>query len=396
MAEAKKIKGSFQKLGWLGTGLVALSIVAAACSSNNASSPTTTKAGSTTQAGGSGQNVTSELQSLEKPPTGSVALQETGSTLLFPLFQLWAPAYNSAYSNISVTPAGTGSGTGIAQAAAGAVQIGASDAYLSSFQVTKYPGLLNIPVAISAQQINYNIPNFTGKLQLNGSVLSAIYQGKITNWNNSKIAAINPGVKLPNLPIVPLHRSDGSGDTFLFTQYLSKSDANGWGNNYSYNTTWTGPAISSALAENGNGGMVSGCKATPGCIAYIGISFLDQTNADGLGEAYVANASGKYMQPDASNIEAEVNSLVGQTPANQAMSLIYGPDAGGYPIVNYEYAIVSSNQSDANTAKAVAAFLAWCMDPANGGQTSYLSKVHFEPLPSQALSQAVTQLKQIH
>ncbi len=370
---------------------MAFGLFLSACSSTNSSTTTSQTSSSATTSG----NVGSQLSSLEKPPSSTVALSETGSTLLYPLFQLWAPDYNKAYSNISVTPSGTGSGTGIAQSATGAVNIGASDAYLSSGQVSQYPGLLNIPLAISAQVIEYNIPGFNGKLNLDGKVLSDIYQGKVTNWNSSEIAAINKGVNLPNLPIIPLHRSDGSGDTFIFTQYLSDADPNGWGQSISYGTSWTAPATSDALAENGNGGMVTGCQATKGCIAYVGISFLDKATSDGLGEAYLGNKAGTYLQPNAQNIQTEVDSFSGKTPPSQAQSLVYGSASQGYPIVNYEYAIVSSNQSSSTTAQAIKAFLAWCMDPAHGNASSYLDQVHFIPLPTASLSQSVAQLGKI-
>ena len=161
---------------------------------------------------------------VESPPSGSISLTETGSTLLYPLWNLWVPAYTSKYPNVAVTTAGTGSGTGITDASNGTVDIGSSDAYLSPSEVSASPHLENIPLAISAQFIGYNVPGVSVHLKLDGNVLAEIYQGKVTNWNSSAIADLNKGVSLPNLPIVPLHRTDGSGDTFLFTTYLSKTE----------------------------------------------------------------------------------------------------------------------------------------------------------------------------
>ena len=164
---------------------------------------------------------------VEKPPSGS--LTETGSTLLYPLFNLWTAGYTGTYSQVSITTAGTGSGTGISDAANGTVDIGASDAYLSPSENSSDPDLLNIPLAISAQLVAYNIPGVTAHLKLSGAVLAQIYEGKVTTWNNSAIASLNPGLTLPSVPIVTLHRSDGSGDTFLFTQFLSKANPSTWG-----------------------------------------------------------------------------------------------------------------------------------------------------------------------
>jgi phosphate transport system substrate-binding protein len=360
----------------------------AACSSTS-SSTTTTASSSSKPSSASSTSTTVSLSSLETPPSGTVALSETGSTLLYPLFQKWAPAYTQLHSNITITPAGTGSGTGISQAAAGAVDIGASDAYLSPAQVKSTPSLENIPLAISAQMINYNIPGFTGTLKLNGSVLSAIYQGQIDNWNASQIAAINPGVSLPNLPIVALHRSDGSGDTFIFTQYLSDQDPNGWGQKISYGTTVAFPAISNALGENGNGGMVSGCKATPGCVAYIGVSYQSQTQADNLGQAELENGSGNYEALTSASVGAEAASFAATTPASGAISLVDGKSAAdGYPIINYEYAIVNTQQASSTTAQAIKALLAWAIDPSGGSASSFLQSVNFQPLPASAIAVA--------
>lgn len=328
-------------------------------------------------------------------PSGQVALTETGSTLLYPLFNEWDPAYHQQHPNITITAQGTGSGTGIAQAGAGAVDIGASDAYLSPGDLHKTPGLLNIPLAISAQQINYNVPGVTKHLQLNGQVLSEIYQGTITHWNDPAIARLNPGVNLPNLAIAPLHRSDGSGDTFLFTQFLSKSDPNGWGKKISFGTTVSFPAVPGALGENGNGGMVSGCASTPGCVAYIGISYLNQTNKDGLGEAALGNAAGHYELPDAATIQAEAQGFVSKTPANGAISLIYGPAPNGYPIINYEYAIINSAAETGSKAQAVRAFLTWAIRGSGGNATSFLNPVQFQPLPAPVVTQSQAQIAKI-
>jgi phosphate transport system substrate-binding protein len=336
--------------------------------------------GSKQNAGSSNSNNSAPAGSVATTPaTSQVALSETGSTLLYPLFNLWGPAFHQKYPNVTITAQGTGSGTGISQAAAGAVDIGASDAYLSPGDMTEHKGLMNIPLAISAQQINYNLPGVTEHIKLNGKVLAAMYEGKIKTWNDPQITAINPGVNLPDTPVVPLHRSDGSGDTFIFTQYLSKQDPDGWGKSPGFGTTVAFPAVPGALGEDGNGGMVTGCQATPGCVAYIGISFLDQATQKGLGEAQLANGAGKYLLPDPQSIKAEAAGFASQTPANEAISLINGPAPDGYPIINYEYAIVNSKQKDAATAQTVQAFLHWTLT--DGSVPTFLDQVHFQPLP---------------
>ncbi len=356
-----------------------LVLAAAACGSNSTS-------GSSNSGTGGGAVATT-------PATSPLTLSETGSTLLYPLFNLWGPAYHDKYSNVTITPQGTGSGTGISQAAAGAVNIGASDAYLSEGDMAAHKGLMNIALAISAQQINYNLPGVTEHIKLNGKVLAAMYRGTIKTWNDPQITGLNPGVNLPATPVVPLHRSDGSGDTFLFTQYLSKQDPDGWGKSPGFGTTVDFPAVPGALGENGNGGMVTGCGDTPGCVAYIGISFLDQAQQKGLGEAQLANASGNYLMPDAQSIQAGAAGFASATPANQAISLINGPAPDGYPIVNYEYAIVNSSQKDAATAQTVQAFLHWAIT--DGNNASFLDKVHFQPLPAPVVKLSDAQIAKI-
>jgi phosphate transport system substrate-binding protein len=318
------------------------------------------------------------------PAPASERVSETGSTLLYPLFRLWAPAYMAQFPQVKITTAGTGSGAGITSAATGKADIGASDAYLSSADVAAHPSLENIPLAVSAQQVSYNLPRVAGNLKLNGTVLAQMYQGEITTWNNPAIRALNPGVTLPDITVVPLHRSDSSGDTFLFTSYLTRQDPT-WASAVGYNTTVAWPRVPAALAAKGNSGMVAACKASVGCIAYIGISYKSETRAAGLGEAALANSVGGYELPTPGSIAAAAASFP-LIPENGAISLINAVAPGAYPIINYEYAIVNSRQPDATMARDIKALLYWAITV--GGSGKYLSQVNFEPLP--AVAQAVS------
>jgi phosphate transport system substrate-binding protein len=360
--------------------LVALGVVAllaAACSSNTpvASTTTTSASSPTTTAGAS-------LASLENWPTTAVTLQETGSSLLFPLFNKWVAQIAQEWPSVTVQTASTGSGAGVTAASTGTANIGASDAYLSPGQAQASPDLENIPLAVSAQQVNYNIPNLpaTTHVKLSGKVLAGMYQGTITKWNSPAITALNPGVTLPDTPIVPIHRVESSGDTFLFTSFLSASDPSGW--TLPPDTTESWPNVPGSLTATGNGGMVTTCKATPGCVAYIGISYLSEATAAGLGYASLENKSGHFETPSSTSITAEAAGFTSSTPASGTVSMIYGPPADGYPIVNYEYAVVSTTQPSALDAQAVKAVLAWAIDPTGGSASSYLSSVGFVPLPS--------------
>jgi len=358
----------------------------AACSSSSSTSsstPATSAPPSTPASSSSASPASSTGAALPTAPSASSAsLSETGSTLLYPLFNLWVPDYKTAFPQVTITTAGTGSGTGISSAAGGTADIGASDAYLSPADNTKYPTLENIPLAISAQMINYNLPDVSGNLKLNGTILAEMYTGKITMWNDSAIAALNPGVKLPAMKVVPLHRSDSSGDTFLFTSYLSKQDS-AWSSSVGFDTSVAWPKVSSELAFKGNSGMVTGCKANPGCIAYIGISYKSDTTKAGLGEAQLSNGGGQYELPTSGTIAAAASSFA-TIPASGAISLIDSSASGAYPIINYEYAIVNSSQSSATKAQDIKALLYWAITAGNGSK--YLTQVNFQPLPQVALT----------
>ncbi|MGA7135959.1 MAG: phosphate ABC transporter substrate-binding protein PstS [Mycobacterium sp.] len=354
-------------------------LAAAACGSHSTGGSTNPRA--------TGGNVATA------PATSTVTMSETGATELYPLFNLWAPAYHSKYRNVTITTGATGSGAGISQAAARAVNIGASGAYLSEGDMAAHTGLMNVALAISAEQVHYNLPGFKEHVKLNGKVLAAMYEGSVTTWNDPQIAGLNPGVNLPATPVVPLHRSDGSGDTFVFSQYLSKQDPDGWGKSPGFGTTVDFPPVPGSLGETGAGGMVTGCAQTPGCVAYFGSSYLDQASQKGLGESQLANASGKFLLPDKQSIQAEAAGFAPQTPPSQAISLINGPAPDGYPIVNYEYAIVYGQQNDAATAQTLQAFLHWVVTDGNGA--SFLDKVHFQPLPESLVKLSDAQIAKI-
>lgn len=315
-----------------------------------------------------------------------VPLVESGSSLLYPLFNLWVQGYTAINPDADVTTTSTGSGAGIAQAIQGLVNIGASDAYLSDSLSKANPTMESIPLAISSQAVNYNLPGVS-HLNLSGPILAAIYEGKITQWNDPAIAAANPGVALPAHVIVPIHRLDGSGDTFIFSAYLAKADA-GWAATYKFGTTVSWAPITGEIGANGNAGMLAALASNPYSLAYIGISYADKVAADNLGQAALENAAGNFVLPTVDAISAAAASVANSTPADERISIIFTAAPNAYPIVNYEYAIVDSSQPAPAVASAVRAFLSWAIT--EGNDTTYLNQVHFLPLPPAvvALSQA--------
>ena len=329
--------------------------------------------------------------------TSTVKLQETGSTLLYPLFQLWVPAYQKVAPNVQITPSGTGSGTGIQQATDGTVQIGASDAYMNNMLIKQNPSMLNIPLAISAQQVMYHIPGIAKNvhLHLTGNVLAQIYTGKIRYWNDAQIAKLNKGIKLPHAAIVPIHRQDGSGDTFLFTQFMSDTNA-AWAKNVQFGTNVSWPSVPGALGAQGNQGVVQSAVSTPYSVAYVGISWLDQGLKYGLGEAALQNKAGNFLLPNTATIKSAANALTKHTPKDERISLIYAPGKNSYPIINYEYAIVNSKQASVTEANAVKHLLNWAIDAKGGNKPVFMNKVHFLPLPVSIEPLSKAQINKIH
>lgn len=319
---------------------------------------------------------------------------ETGSSLLYPLFNLWVPAYAKHHPDVKITTQSTGSGTGISQSIAKIAQIGASDAYLANAQMKAHPDMVNIPMAISSQMVNYNVPGLNGKhLKLSGPILSAIYRGKVTYWDAPMIAKANAGVKLPHKRIVPVHRSDGSGDTFLFTQYLTFS-APSWKKSVSYGTTVSWPAVSGEIGAQGNQGMVNAVKGTPYSVAYIGVSFKKSIKEAHLGEARLRNRAGHYVLPEVKTVQAAVKATASKTPSDERISLIFAPGTLSYPIINYEYAIIASDQGA--DAKELKHFLRWAISPHGGNAPHFMKAVNFVPLPHAIASLSEKQIAKIH
>jgi len=297
------------------------------------------------------------------------------------------------YSNVTLTPAAGGSGKGISDAIAGTTQMGGSDAYLSSTQRSSDPSLLNIPIAVSSQAVNYNLPGVSD-LKLTGDILAKIYQGTIKTWNDPAITALNPGTNLPAKAIVPVRRVDSSGDTFIFTGFLSATNQS-WSNGPSMGTTVSWPTVSNEQTANGTPGMVQTCSATPGCIAYIGISAESQAKSAGLGEAQLQNKAGSFVQPTSDTVQAAVTAGSSNVPDNLAASLIYEGGANSYPIVNFEYIVVKNKQSSSDVAQAIRDFLAFAISPSGGGSSTYLDKEQFQPLPQTVVAKVQTAIASI-
>jgi len=310
-----------------------------------------------------------------------ITLNESGSTLLFPVFQSWISGYKSVAPDVVLSAAATGSTAGTEAAINGDARIGTSDAYLSDEISAQNPDILDIPLAISAQTINYNLPGLNGtNIKLDGATIAAIYTGAVTQWDDPAIKALNPGVALPHQTIVPVRRGDGSGDTFIFTQFLDFSTQT-WEDSPGFGSTIDWPNVAGELTAIGNAGLVRTLAATPYSIGYLGISYGNQVAKAGLGTALVENQAGKFLLPTPRTIADAAAQLDPRTPPYERISLVFAPGDDSYPLINYEYAVVSKSQPDAATAQALRSFLTWVVSESGGNGGKYLAPVGFIPLP---------------
>lgn len=329
------------------------------------------------------------------PAHADVDLVETGSTLLNPLFRVWASEYMKTHPDVHITTGATGSGEGIRQAISGAVNIGASDAYTSDAQARRFPHIINVPMAISAVTINYNLPGLnTAALKLSGPTLAGIYTGKIRQWDDKAITALNPDIPLPHHDIIPVYREDGSGDTFIFTQYLTFTTPS-WENDVGFGTEITWPPVPGSTGAKENSGVLRKIQETPYSLTYIGVSFHTEIANAHLGTALLQSYSGEFLLPKRETIQAAAASLTPRTPLDERITLVNAPGAGCYPLINYEYAIVSTKQASPEIAEAIRRFLLWAIAPDEINE-KYLEDAHFIALPAHIWVLSHDQIEMVH
>jgi phosphate transport system substrate-binding protein len=310
----------------------------------------------------------------------AAGLTGAGSTLVNPLMQNWINGFEIK-EGIPVKYSSVGSGEGIKLISTRKVDFGASDAPMTPQQAAECNGCVTIPWALSATGLGFNIPGVK-KINLSGKVIAGIYFGSITNWNDPKIAKLNPKAKLPNLAITPIYRSDGSGDTYAFTNYLSKISP-AWKSEVGYATTVGWKA---GVGAKGNSGVTSTVTKTPGAIGYISASYLI---AAGLGAAAVENNAGNFELPNLENIE-EAASVVKSAKPNTGISIVNPPKkaTNAYPISTFTYAIVPYGAPQKEFDQK---FLTYAI----GKGQAYGAALDFAPLPKvvkQAAEKAIASL----
>jgi phosphate transport system substrate-binding protein len=306
------------------------------------------------------------------------SLTGAGSTLVAPLEAYWAQDFEHRYGT-QVTYAAVGSGAGIAQISARTVDFGASDAPLNAAQAEACKGCVQIPWALTATGIGFRLDGVS-RLRLTGPVLAEIYLGKITNWSDSRIAKLNKGEKLPNLAITPVFRSDGSGDTYAFTDYLSRISST-WRTHVGTSTTVNFPA---GVGGKGNTGVTAVVSSTNGSIGYISASYLIAHN---LQAVELQNAAKKFEYPNLSNIEAAA-AWVKHVPSNNEMHIVNPPKKykTAYPLSTFTYAIIPMG---APQKELLAKWVYYAMTT---GQ-KFGAALDFAPIPKIVLNKAIKTVK---
>jgi phosphate transport system substrate-binding protein len=307
-----------------------------------------------------------------------------GSSFVSPLVSTWTPAVGSAFGyTLQYSP--VGSGAGIAAITNRQVDFGASDAPLTPDQFTACKGCVQIPWALSATSIAYNVPGAPTHVRLNGKVLADIFLGNITNWNNAAIKALNPGANMPDLKITPIFRSDGSGTTYNFTDYLAAVSP-AWKSEVGTSTAVTFPTGIGARGSSGVAGLVS---RTAGGITYVDVAFALNNH---IKFAAIRNAAGKFLYPSLRRITAAAEAFP-KVPKNNELHIVNPPKkaALAYPISTYTYVIVPQQTSHAAEIRKL---IFWALT--QGQKPQYTAKLLFAPLPKSVLVASEKTLKTVH
>jgi phosphate transport system substrate-binding protein len=307
------------------------------------------------------------------------SLKGAGSTFVFPLVSQW----QANYKNAQITYGSVGSGAGIAAITARTVDFGASDAPLSGDQASACKGCEQIPWALSSTSIPYHVPGVDYGLKLTGKILAGIYLGHITKWNDNAIRKINPGVKLPNLKITPVFRSDASGTSYNFTDYLS-SVSSEWKHKYGVSTQ---PAFPVGIGGRGSSGLAGLVSRTDGAIGYVDEAY---SLKNGFKVAKIQNRAGKFQLPGLRGVKAAA-ATINRVPKNGALSIVNPPKAQklAYPICTFTYVIVPLKSNKASTLKQ---FISWAITK---GQT-YAPPLQFLPLPKLVATADRAMVRRIH
>jgi phosphate transport system substrate-binding protein len=319
--------------------------------------------------------------------SGSVALTGAGATFPYPIYSKWFSDY-ATKTGVKINYQSIGSGGGIRQLSEQTVDFGASDSPMSDDELAKAKGgpILHFPTVLGAVALIYNLPQLERPLKLDGPTLADIYLGTIKKWNDGRIAALNPGAALPNADILVVHRSDGSGTSFIFTDYLSAvSPAWKAGPGKGKEVQWP-----TGLGAKGNEGVAGQVRQSVGAIGYAELAYAKQNK---IATALIRNAAGEMVAPSIESATAAAAAAAASLPAttDYRVSIVNAKGTGAYPIASFTWILVYENQRDATKGKRLIEFLTWAL---TDGQAQ-ASTLDYAPIPAPMSTQLVDRLKAI-
>jgi len=347
-----------------------------------AAAPTAASAEAPTAAAATGGTATGP-----QPPSDQVKLNGAGATFPFVLYSKWFSEYNKLYSNIQINYQSIGSGGGIKQFTEKTVDFGASDAPMKDDQIQAAggaPNVFHIPTVLGGVVPTYNLEG-SPKLKFTGEVLANIFLGKITKWNDPALAQLNPDAKLPDADIAVVHRSDGSGTTFVWTDYLSKVSPD-WKSTAGASTSVNWPV---GVGGKGNEGVAGLVKQTPNALGYVELAYSIQNQ---LPYGSVQNKAGKFVDPAIDSLTAAAAGTAGSLPDDLRVSITDCDCPDGFPISSYTYILVNPNQTDMTKAQTLVSFLWWGIH--DGEQ--FAKDLNYAPLPPEVVAKAEAKIKQIN
>lgn len=314
----------------------------------------------------------------------TVSINGAGATFPAPLYTKWFSEYRQADPSVEINYQAIGSGGGIRQLTDKTVDFGASDAPMTDEQLTKAsPAVIHVPTVLGAVVITYNLPELKKPLQLSGEVIADIFLGKVNKWNDASIAKLNPGVQLPATDILVAHRSDGSGTTAVFSDYLSKVSPE-WKQKVGMGPSLNWPV---GLGGKGNDGVTNTVKQTPGAVGYIELTYAE-TNK--LPYASLKNKAGKFVVPSPAAVSNAAAGALKEMPKDFRVSITDAAGKNAYPISAFTYLLVYQKMDAKKGAKLVK-FLDWAL---KAGQKD-AEPLHYAPLPKQMVSKVQARVKEI-
>jgi phosphate transport system substrate-binding protein len=306
-------------------------------------------------------------------PAAAQSLTGAGATFPNPIYTKWFDGYNKQ-TGVQINYQSIGSGGGIRQFTEGTVDFGATDGPMNESQIQAVSGnVLHVPTVLGAVVVTYNLPSLGATpLKFDGNLLVDIFMGRVTKWNDPKIAALNPGVKLPAIDLIVVHRSDGSGTSYVFTDYLNKFSRE-WKDKVGYATSVNWPV---GLGGKGNEGVTQQVKQVEGALGYVELIYALSNN---LPYGQIKNSSGNYITPSLETVTAAAAGTKLPKDTDFRVSITNAPGADAYPVASFTWLLVKKDNKDPAKAKLIRDFLTWMITPE---AQKMAADLHYAPLPA--------------